>query len=117
MKTTDFPITTADFMLDADCELFHKILFGELCEDTYHDQERLLEEFMKACGAIDKSARFRLISLFCDCFATVLRLFCNCFEADLGRFNNRAQQCEEEERHNHSVTVCIKLDEFCIKNE
>ena len=42
------------YQYDADCELFHKILFGELCEDTYHDQERRLEEFMKACQIMDK---------------------------------------------------------------
>eukprot|EP01046_Picozoa_sp_COSAG06_P081074 COSAG06_NODE_28276_length_577_cov_1.071130_1_plen_52_part_10 len=25
---------------DADCELFEKIIFGDLCEETYYDQVR-----------------------------------------------------------------------------
>jgi hypothetical protein len=42
------------YQYDADCELFHKILFGELCEETYYDQEKQLEDFMKACHIMAK---------------------------------------------------------------
>ena len=39
---------------DADCELFHKILFGELCEDAYYTQVRMLDGFTKALHDRDK---------------------------------------------------------------
>jgi hypothetical protein len=35
------------FQYDADCELFHKVLFGELCEDAYYDQVKRLQDFLK----------------------------------------------------------------------
>ena len=34
------------YSYDADCELFHRILFGELCEDVYHDQMQMLDTLL-----------------------------------------------------------------------
>ena len=42
------------YQSDADCEIFHKILFGELCEDCYHAQMQLIEDLMDACERKDK---------------------------------------------------------------
>jgi hypothetical protein len=39
---------------DADCELFHKILFGELCEDAYHSQLKMLTGLEKALHDLDR---------------------------------------------------------------
>lgn len=39
---------------DADCELFHKILFGELCENAYHSQIQMLSDFQRALHDRDK---------------------------------------------------------------
>eukprot|EP01051_Picozoa_sp_SAG22_P020726 SAG22_NODE_4305_length_1311_cov_0.740924_2_plen_211_part_01 len=42
------------FEYDADCELFLKILFGQLCEQTYHDQMRLVDTFLETCKQYDR---------------------------------------------------------------
>ena len=41
------------YSYDADCELFHRILFGELCEDVYHDQMQMLDTLLVTAKAED----------------------------------------------------------------
>jgi hypothetical protein len=42
------------YAYDADCEMFHKILMGELCEDVYHEQMKMMDDFSAACLKRDK---------------------------------------------------------------
>ena len=37
---------------DADCELFLKIINGELPEETYYDQVDMMDKFQKTCEAL-----------------------------------------------------------------
>lgn len=39
---------------DADCELFVKILFGQMCEQTYHEQMGLVDRFLSICTTTDR---------------------------------------------------------------
>ena len=39
---------------DADCEIFHQILFGELAEECYHAQMKMIVELLAMCEKRDK---------------------------------------------------------------
>ena len=41
------------YSYDADCEIFHQILFDELPEEAYHRQMVLLEDFVRSCKATE----------------------------------------------------------------
>ena len=52
------------FEYDADCELFLKILFGQMCEQTYHEQLAVVDRFIGSCVKHDReSAGGRLMGL------------------------------------------------------
>lgn len=42
------------YQYDADCELFEKIIFGDLCEETYYDQIDMMDGFVEECKKFDK---------------------------------------------------------------
>jgi hypothetical protein len=42
------------YSYDADCEMFLKIVFGELCLDCAADQENMVADFVKACQMLDR---------------------------------------------------------------
>ena len=39
---------------DADCELFYAIIFDELCEEAWVDQQAELNSFIAACQKLDR---------------------------------------------------------------
>ena len=41
------------YSYDADCELFFKVLVGELGEEVYHEQMAMIESFLEMCRDID----------------------------------------------------------------
>ena len=41
------------YSYDADCELFLKVLVGELGEEVYHEQMAMIESFLEMCREID----------------------------------------------------------------
>jgi hypothetical protein len=42
------------YRADADCEIFHLILFGELAEECYHAQMKMIEDLLDLCEKKDK---------------------------------------------------------------
>lgn len=42
------------YRADADCEIFHHILFGELAEECYHAQMKMIEDLLGVCEKRDK---------------------------------------------------------------
>jgi hypothetical protein len=42
------------YRADADCEIFHLILFGELAEECYHAQMKMIQDLLDACEKKDK---------------------------------------------------------------
>jgi len=51
----NFVDALAKFQYDADCELFNKVLSGQLCEDAYHEQVALMDGLQTSILKADKS--------------------------------------------------------------